>query len=300
MSVKAIICSLLAVSASAQQVGHYLQGASGLGSAAPLPPGAYVTYFPYLSSVTSVKGPDGGTVLPANINIWANMAAVTFMVPGTAKGWSFGFSVLAPWMSQRLQADILPQPIDRRTTGLSDLMVTPFMFGYTKGQTSVVGNYIFVAPTGSYNPASAANPGLGMWTHIFQLGTATNFGGPKMFNASVMSTWEVHSKKQGTDIHVGPGVTIEPAIGKRFRKGLINIGASGHYYQKLEADSGTGIRPAVRGLKDRAFGVGPELQWIFPAAKMAFTFRYQPQFEVRNRTRSDIFVVNLTYLGTFH
>lgn len=57
MPVKAIICILLAVGASAQQMGHYLQGASGLGFAAPLPPGAYVTYFPYLSRVTSVKGP---------------------------------------------------------------------------------------------------------------------------------------------------------------------------------------------------------------------------------------------------
>lgn len=298
MSGKVIICFVLAVVGSAQQVGHYLQGATGLNSATPLPPGGYLTYFPYLSRITAVKGPEGNTIVPANINVWANMAVATFMVPNTAKGVSFGFSVIAPWMSQRLQGDILP--IDKRTTGYSDTFVTPVILGYTKGATSIYTAYSFVAPTGQFNPTSPANPGLGMWSHIFQLGTTVNFGSTKMWNASAMSSWEITSNKKGIDVQVGPSMTLEYGFGRRFLKGALNVGAAGHYYQKLEADSGADIRPIVRGLKDRALGLGPEVQLILPPARVAFTFRYEPQFGVRNRTRSDIFVVNLTYLGMLH
>lgn len=295
---KLIACLiLLSTVGCAQQLGHYLQGVTGLGSGSTPPPGIYLTYLPYFWRVTSVRGPGGDTVINSRLNVWANVAAATFIIPDKLYDFDFGFSVQAPWASNRIQANVLP--IDRRTAGYSDTFVTPFMLGWHKGRANYMASYTFVAPTGSFDPNSAVNPGLGFWSHLFQAGTTVMLGKSRMWNVTVVGTGEIDTKKKGVDLTVGPSLTLEYGFGRHFRKGLINVGVSGHYVQKLVADYGNDVSPAIRGLKDRAIGLGPEFQWIFPKAKMSFTARYQPQFEVRNRVRGDIFVINLTYMGMF-
>jgi hypothetical protein len=48
-------------------------------------------------------------------------------------------------------------------------------------------------------------------------------------------------------------------------------------------------------------GAGPEARLILPLGSMkhlmALTFRYQPQFEVRNRPRGQVLLFNLTLLN---
>jgi hypothetical protein len=54
---------------SAQQVGHYVAGDTGLENVTAPPPGGYATYLPYVNRVDSIQGPHGNTVLHLDPNV---------------------------------------------------------------------------------------------------------------------------------------------------------------------------------------------------------------------------------------
>lgn len=166
------------------------------------------------------------------------------------------------------------------------------MLGWHKAKADYLFSYSFYAPTGDYSSDDFFNNGLGMWTHQFQLGRSYYPDKAKKWNVALLSTWEVHTKKGGTDIKPGPGMTLEYGIGRRMFHYLINIGVAGSYYRKLALDSGTAI-----AFHDQENSIGPEFDAIMPKAHLGLTVRYEPQFEVRGRTSGQILMITLTYLG---
>jgi len=62
-------------------------------------------------------------------------------------------------------------------------------------------------------------------------------------------------------------------LGKTFYKKLsgpipmiMNLGIAGYAQFKITGDSGSDIPPALRGLKDRVFALGPEFNVFIPGA----------------------------------
>jgi hypothetical protein len=80
----------------------------------------------------------------------------------------------------------------------------------------------------------------------------------KLWNASLLSTWEISPSKTGLDVKTGREAHFEYSFGRRFNKYSMNAGAAGYASTKLSADSGSGINPLLRGNLDRAFAIGPE------------------------------------------
>jgi hypothetical protein len=81
-------------------------------------------------------------------------------------------------------------------------------------------------------------------------------------------------------------LTLEYAIGKHALRGALTFGASGYYFRKLAADSGSDVPVIARGLHGQAIGLGPELQLVLPIKVpvfAAFMVRYEPQFDVEAR-----------------
>jgi hypothetical protein len=278
----------------AQQNGHYLQGITGLDDGTTPPPGFYFSYVPYLSLANSLKGPNGNTIAPLDLNVVVHNAIFQMTLPEKILGATYGFNVIVPIVNTRLAGDAITP--SAQSAGLSDIYVAPIVLGWQKRRANFLVNYGFYAPTGSYNPASAFNPGLGFWEQQVQAGVTYNFDQRKLWNASVLSTWEFNQTKQSVDLKPGPMATFEYSFGRRLLHGGINVGFAGFAYQKLSPDSGSAVPPPVRGNLDRAFGLGPEFKIANPKYHMQFGVRYEPEFAVQSRTSGSIVVVSLTYL----
>jgi len=284
-------------SAYAQQVGHYIGGATGLENGTDPPPGFYGSYFGFVNPVNSLKGPSGDTILNPDINVVAQMAGYAMTTPKKFLGADYGWIFLVPAVNTRFTSDEFNASAE--SAGLSDVYFAPLVLGWTKGKATFLVNYGFWAPTGQFNPSLALNPGLGFWEHQIQAGSTYNIDKRKLWNTSVLTTWEINQSKEGLDVKPGPMFTAEYSFGRRFDKYQMNAGVVGYAYQKLSPDSGSGVNPLLAGVLDRGFATGGEWKYTNIKWHLAFDARYEQQYGVEARTSGKILVVTITYLKLF-
>jgi hypothetical protein len=182
---------------------------------------------------------------------------------------------------------------------LSDCYFAPIVLGWEKGNFDFTANYGFYAPTGQFDPAKALNAGLGFWEQQIQAGSTWNIDKSKLWNASLLTTWEFNHSKQGLDVRAGPMFTGEYSFGRRFNKYQVNAGVVGFAYQKLSADTGSGVNPLTAGVLDRQFGIGGEWKYTNIKWHLGFDVRYLSQFGVQAKTSGPVFVIGITYIKLF-
>lgn len=189
----------------AQSVGHYLEGATGLENGSTPPPGFYGTYLGYVNPVNELKGPNGNTIIKPDITVAAQMAGYAMTFGKKVLGGNYGWSMLIPAVNTRFSADAFN--ISGESAGISDLYFAPVVLGWEKGKANFLLNYGFYAPSGSFDPSLALNPGLGFWEHQIQAGTTYTIDKTKLWNTSVLTTWEINQsknrcrRKAGSDVH---------------------------------------------------------------------------------------------------
>jgi hypothetical protein len=281
----------------AQQVGHYIGGATGLENGSDPPPGFFGTYVGLVNPVDSLKGPNGNTILNPDITVAAQMAGFAMVTPKKILGADYGWTFIVPVVNTRFTADQFNASAE--SGGLSDIFFSPITLGWEKGKANFILNYGFWAPTGDFDPSLALNPGLGFWEHQIEAGTTYALDKRKLWNTSLLTTWEINHSKMGLDVKPGPMFTGEYSFGRRFDKYQMNAGVVGYAYQKLSADSGSGINPLITGILDRAFATGGEWKYTNLKWRMAFDVRYEQQYGVEARTSGKIVVVTITYLKLF-
>jgi len=282
--------------AEAQAVGHYVQGITGLENGSAPPPGFYLAYIPYLDLVNSIKGPNGNSV-SADLNIVAHNLAFSTTTTKKLLGANYGAAIIIPIVNTRVTANIIDA--SAQNAGVSDIYLEPLILGWEKGRATYILNYGFYAPSGDYNTNNALNDGLGYWEHQIQLGSTVNFDKKKLWNGSVLSTWEINQSVLGKDLTPGPMASFEYSFGRRFWKYAANAGVAGFAYTKLSADSGSAVSPLFRGDRDRSFGLGPEFKYTSIKHKLGFSARYEPEFGARLRTSGNILSFSITFLNFF-
>ena len=212
-------------------------------------------------------------------------------------GSHYGWMVIVPVVSTRFVANEFD--VTAQEAGLSDFYLSPIVLGWEKGRANFTANYGFYAPTGSFDPALALNPGLGFWEQQIQAGATYSFDKKKLWNASGLTTWEINGSKYGLDLKPGPMFTGEYSFGRRFFKYPMNGGVVGYTYHKLSPDSGSDVNPIVAGVLDRQSGIGAEWKYTNIKWRLGFDFRYENQFAVEAKTSGPVFVMSITYLRLF-
>jgi hypothetical protein len=279
--------------ACGQLAGHYIGGATGLENGTTAPPGFFGTFFPVVERVNALKGPGGATIAKPDINLVANMAAYAVTTQKKILGAGYGLSVIVPVVNTRFTANLFNASAE--SAGLSDIYFAPIVLGWEKGNLNYAVNYGFYAPTGSFDPSSPLNPGLGYWEHQIQAGMTYSIGKPKLWNTSFLTTWEISESRSG-NVKPGPMLTGEYSFGRRFDKYQMNAGIAGYGYKKLSPDSGSGINPLLAGITDRSFGIGPEWKYTKLKWRLGFDFRFEQQFGVQAKTSGNVFFMSITYL----
>jgi hypothetical protein len=294
-----VLISLIAASHSdyAQQIGHYIGGFTGLENGSSAPPGVYIANFGMVEQVQTIKGPNGNTALRPDIRVGGAIAAYSVTTQKKILGAEYGTAFMVPVLNTRFNSNLFNA--SDVSAGLSDILFEPVNLGWTKGRADYTVNYSFYAPTGDFDPTLALNPGLGFWEHQIQAGMTLNLDKKKLWNASGLTTWEINHSKLGVDLKPGPIFTGEYGFGRRFFKYQMNAGIVGYASQKLSADTGSSINPAIKGDLDRAFAVGAEWKYTDIKHHLAYGVRYEDQFGVQLRTSGPIFVFNITVLNLF-
>jgi hypothetical protein len=274
--------------------GHYIGGATGLENGSTAPPGFYGTFFPFVEDVDALKGPKGATIAKPDIAVVANMVAYAVTTQKKILGAEYGLSVIFPVVNTRFTANVFNA--SEVSAGISDIYFAPLVLGWEKGNANYVVNYGFYAPTGQFDPSSSLNPGLGYWEQQIQAGATYSIGKPKLWNTSLLTTWEINLTNNSVDIKPGPMFTGEYSFGRRFDKYQMNAGIAGYGYKKLSPDSGSHVNPLVAGITDRSFGIGPEWKYTNIKWRLGFDFRFEQQFGVEAKTSGKIFAISITYL----
>ena len=216
-----------------QVAGHYIGGATGLENGTTAPPGFYGTFFPFVERVDELKGAHEAAIAKPDIAVVANMVAYAVTTQKKILGADYGLSVIFPVVNTRLTVNVFNA--SEASAGISDIYFAPLVLGWEKGNANYVVNYGFYAPTGHFDPSLSLNPGLGYWEQQIQAGATFWIGKPKLWNTSLLTTWEISQTNNSVDIKPGPMFTGEYCahLSHRSDKYQMNAGVAGYGYKKL-------------------------------------------------------------------
>jgi len=292
---------LTAVSSHAQYKGTHLPGLIGLQAGTQAPPGIYVGDIVFVYDTSTLKGDSGRQVnLNGGITTSADIILVNWVTNYKLLGGNVGGSAGFPFMKNRLQLNSFDAATNLAYT---DMFISPLTLGWHFKRTDLMVGYNLYIPTGKFKP-SGVNTGLGMYGHELSLGTTVFLDKKRMWHAAGNFALEFHTHKRGEDITVGDLGTIEGGIGRTFYKKLdgpiplvSNLGLVGYSQFKVTGDNGRDIPLPLRGLKDRAFALGPEFNIFIPKPRLSLLARWEPEFGARNRTQGQTFVFSIVWVA---
>ncbi len=273
-----------AMPANAQYLGLNLRGDTGLKSGSQPGPGYYfVLPLYYRADYQSLKLPNGNTVPGDNgVGVGFLAPAVSVTTKWEILGANYGFQIVAPFMGNR--QSLAGGLVDRNLGyGYADTYIQPINLGWSTKRADFLGAYGFYAPTG---PRS-----LDMWAHEIVAGTTVYVDGAKNWHVAGTMYYDINQRKRSEDIKVGQYMTIEGGVGRSFFKGAASAGMAYVMQWKTTNDSGSGIPKLLPRGKNKAYGLGPEInmplfakgQFMgFLGCRYTFEFANSTNFQGRN------------------
>lgn len=283
------------VPAGAQDLGHKLVGSLGLGAGSQPDTGLYLADR-FLSYRADELFDREGHRIPGDIDLHA--IANVFGISGTLKlPWLSTYvngAVGVPVSHLTLEADRLTVGVD--TFGLGDIYVQPLKLGWKLGQFDVVAGYAFYAPTGRFEPGGREGVGSGQWTHEFSLGATVYLDRGRTWQVSALASYDLNLRKRNIDITRGDTVQVQGGVGKTLF-GILQVGLAGYALWQVQDDRGSAVPPALRGARDDAYGLGPEIGLVLAPIRSRLSVRYEYDIAVKSRPRGQILVIGLTVLA---
>jgi hypothetical protein len=289
VSASLLVAMLVAGRARAQQqIGHKALGTLGLQAGSQAPAGLYlVDQFVYYHSSEVVDR--NGRAIPVGLNL--DLLASTFGVAAT-----FEIPRIATYVNAsvgvplvRLDASTQNPKLSVEPSGLGDLFVQPLKLGWRPGPLEFVAGYSFIAPTASFDTDGSTDAGRGEWTHEFSLGGTLHFGPGKSFNLSALTSFDIYGTKLGVDVRRGDTLQVQGGLGAA--AGIFNLGVAGYALWQVTDYSGSALAAALRGARDRVFGVGPEMDLAVPPLLGQLTLRYTQDLADRTRPVGHMLVI---------
>lgn len=214
---------------------------------------------------------------------------------GLSEKWSYGMSASLPVVSMDVEADVEASAgvtVRRQDslTGLGDLVVMPLMFNYNVNPDFNIGMRLSLyAPTGDYETGRLANTGKNFWT----LEPAVNFiylGQKNGREASLFAGVDFNQENPDTDYRSGTQGHLDATLAQHFPlgKSLAGAGATGHWYEQLEGDSGAGAN--LGAFEARTTGLGPVVSYVrsLETFDLLAELKWIHEFETQNRLQGDI------------
>ena len=275
----------------AGETGHYVHGVEGIKAATlPPPPGFYYRLYTSYYSADKFMDKNGND---ANINFDVKVVALVnrfiWISDINMLGGNFFMDAVIPLVNTDIEIGALG--IDDSKFGLADINLEPFGISWHGARyDAAVGLSVYV-PTGDYDKNEAASPGKDFWTGMFTLGGTYYLDDKKTWAASILSRYEVHSKKGDQNITPGNDFHFEWGISKTVAQ-FWDLGLAGYCHWQVTDDSGSdAVNTDVR---DKVYAIGPEINAFFPSVKLVVSLRSQWEFEAEDRSEGQMTTLTIT------
>jgi len=284
-----------AAAAVAGETGHYVGGTEGIKLATAPPPGFYYklyNVFYYSDTYRSYRGsrqvrPDVQNFVMVHRPIWVSDIRIL--------GADYIASILMPVTYADVSVRSGEEQINDKRWAIGDMAVEPFCLGWHADRWDAMFSLAAYLPTGRQSRRKIALPGKEFWTLMLSLGPTLYLDRDKTWAFSTLVRYELHSKKRHEDIRPGQNLSIDASLSKSLGR-LWEIGLCGYAQWQVTRDRGSDIT-YNRSIRDRVFGIGPEIGIYVPFLKLKFQFRNQIEFGARDRTEGVI--TNLSFTKSF-
>ena len=113
---------------------------------------------------------------------------------------------------------------------------------------------------------------------------------------SALASHVRNGKKRGIAIARGDTVQIQGGLGGRVVDG-IELSVAGYALWQVSDDRGPDLPVALRGARERAFGLGPEVDVMVPALRSRLSARLAWDIDGRARPAGTILVLGLSVVA---
>jgi hypothetical protein len=127
---------------------------------------------------------------------------------------------------------------------------------------------------------------------MFTLGGTAYLDEEKSWTLSVLSRYEMHSKKDGEHVRPGDDLHFEWGLGKSFKQGF-EVGAVGYCEWQVSPDRGSGVYWGHYN-RDRVYAVGPEANYFIKQIGVHASLRYEREFGAQSRPEGNTTTLSFT------
>lgn len=276
---------------SAGETGHYVNGGEGIKAATLPPPGFYWRLYNQFYTANKLKDKNGNELdVGYDLNVYALVNRFVWISNMKILGADFGASLVVPLVYTDIEIEAAG--IDDEKFDLGDIAVEPFVLAWHGPRYDAAFALALYVPTGEYDKNKAASPGKDFWTGMATVGGTYYFDVEKTWSASILSRYEIHSKKDETDVKPGDNFHFELGIGKTLAK-TWDVGLTGYCQWQVTDDSGSDVT-WDKSVHDRVYAVGPEVSVFIPPAKLAVSLRSQWEFCAKDGAEGNVTTLVLT------
>ena len=287
------VCSLTISLTVQAETGHYVGGIEGIKAATIPPPGQYYlayNVFYNADKLMDEHGTDTGTGFDASI--YALVNRFVWVTDKKIWGGDLGFDVVVPFTNTNIEIRSLGVEDDQ--FGLGDLFAQSFLAWHGSNYDTVAAIALYM-PTGDYSANEPASPGKDFWTTMLSLGGTYYFDIDKAWSFSVLSRYEIHSKKDSADITPGNDFQFEWGLGKSITP-TFDLGLTGYAHWQVSDDRGSDVT-WNKSTHDRVFAIGPEAKLFIPSISTFVSLRAHWEFDAKDRPEGNL--VTLTFTKVF-
>jgi len=293
MSLAAVVAALCVEnSCPGQQFGHKLLGGLGLQAGVQPDTGVYVGDQVVVYDSRELFDRHGGRV-PERFRLIgvgnAVGAGFSYRLPRLATYVSAAVSLPIVWISGK--SGTPAAHID--LVGVADVYVQPVRLGWRLSHCDLVTGYAFYVPVGSMaQDEGPTGVSRAQWTHEISLGGTVYFDRRGSWSLSALGAWDINGRKIGIDFTRGETIQVQGGLGKTFA-GIVSIGPVGYALYQVQNDRGSAVPPQLIGARDRAFGLGAELDLTLEKGRTQLFFRYVHDIDVQTRPEAQLFFVGV-------
>jgi len=290
----ALLACSTAPAAAAQQ--NFLPGFSGLKDGSQAPVGMYVAALGWGFNTSTVVDKNGTSHSLTNGGATSTLVGASFLAVTklTLLGGNYGFAVMAPWISNRLD---IPR-IDVSSNGgwgYTSTYVQPINLGWHAKRADYMVGYAVYLPTGAWSFAGNNNFGLGMWTQEISAGSTLYLNEKKSLAFALQAVYDINSAKKDTTYQTGNPLTLQGGLSLDYGdpKKLLSgwLGVAGFAQWIVKATSyGVSVGPidkTIDGPYGQKYGLGPELVTM----QGALTVRYIWEFGAKSAFQGNLWFV---------
>lgn len=291
-----MICLLFIITGATnlygQETGHYVPGIMGIKAASLPPPGSYyIMHNVFYTANSTYDGNGDKADIGFDVNVFVNAHRFVHVWKDVFWGANYAVNVIVPLVYTDISIGAFG--VDANQFGVGDIIIDPIVLSWNKPKFDIAFGAGAVVPVTAYDPTKPAAPGKGFWTGLLTFGGTYYFDANRTWTASILSRYEIHSKKKDYAITAGNDFTFEYGIGKTIPgKSIWTYGVSGYAHWQVTEDKGEDVvwDPSV---KDQVFAVGPEVDCFIPKIKLNIELRGLFEFGAVDRSQGTTLCLSL-------